>query len=285
MFKAAIISKPQKPELSLILRELLGWLAAHNYEALLDPVSAAYVEAPHSIERDQMPQHGPQVVVVLGGDGTLLAAARAFARTPTPILGVNLGSLGFLTEVPLSELYTSLEAWCANCANIEKRDMIRAELHRNGQMLQCWDALNDVVVANGSIARIADFSIEIDQQLAAVIRADGIIVATPTGSTAYNLSAGGPIVMPSVNAHVVTPLCPHVLTIRPFVVPGDSTIAINVEGAPEGTSFTVDGQQTVELELGDKVICKRSEYQVSLLRPHHNGLFSVLRNKLSWSER
>jgi NAD+ kinase len=285
MFKAAIISKPQKPELATILPELITWLESHDYEPLLDPHSAAYLEACKSIQRSDMPQHHPHLAIVLGGDGTLLAAARAFAHSPTPILGVNLGSLGFLTEVPLSELYPALESWCDNCASIEVRDMIHIELRRSGTIIKHWDALNDLVVSKGAIARMADFSVEIDQQFVGAMRADGIIVSTPTGSTAYNLAANGPIVMPSVNALVVTPVCPHLLTIRPIVVPGDSTVAIHIEGVPNLTYLTVDGQEAIELEMGDEVLCRRSEHSVRLLRPRRNGLFSVLRSKLSWGER
>ena len=285
MFKAAIISKPQKPELAAILRDLIAWLEAHDYEPLLDRQSAAYLDAPNAIERGDMPRHDPNLVIVLGGDGTLLAAARAFAHSSTPILGVNLGSLGFLTEVPLADLYTALEAWCDNCASIEQRDMMHAELLRMGTVVKHWDALNDIVVSKGSIARMADFSVEIDQQFVAAMRADGIIVSTPTGSTAYNLAADGPIVMPSVSALVVTPICPHLLTIRPIVVPGDATVTIHIEGVPSLTYLTVDGQEAVELQMGDEIRCCRSEHSVRLLRPRRNGLFSVLRSKLSWGER
>ncbi len=285
MLQAAIISKPQKPELAGILRDLIAWLDAHHYSCLLDPASAAYINAPNAIERRDLPEHKPNLVIVLGGDGTLLAAARAFARMPTPILGVNLGSLGFLTEIPLADLYTTLEAWCDNCASIEVRSMMHTELRREGKVINHWDALNDVVVAKGAIARMADFTVEIDRQFVATMRADGIIVSTPTGSTAYNLAAAGPIVMPSVNALLVTPICPHLLTIRPIVVPGDSTITIRIEGVPNLTYLTVDGQEAVELHLDDQVNCCRSEHSVRLLRPQPNGLFNVLRSKLSWGER
>lgn len=285
MFKAAIISKPQKPELTGILPELIAWLESRRYKTVLDPHSAAYLNAPFSVQRSEMPKEKPNLVIVLGGDGTLLAAARAFAHSPTPILGINLGSLGFLTEVPLTELYAALEAWCENCASIESRDMMHIELRRAGTIIQHWDALNDIVVSKGSIARMADFSVEIDQQFVGAMRADGIIVSTPTGSTAYNLAANGPIVMPSVSALVVTPICPHLLTIRPIVVPGDATVTIHIEGVPNLTYLTVDGQEAVELQLGDEVICCRSEHSVRLLRPRRNGLFSVLRSKLSWGER
>jgi NAD+ kinase len=285
MLQAAIISKPQKPELAGILRDLVEWLNARSYHYLLDPDSAAYINAPNPIERVDLPSHKPNLVIVLGGDGTLLAAARAFARTTTPILSVNLGSLGFLTEIPLSELYITLEDWCENRADIEVRSMMHAEIIRGGQTIQEWDALNDVVVAKGTIARMGDFSVEIDQQFVATFRADGIIVSTPTGSTAYNLAADGPIVMPSVNAMLVTPICPHLLTIRPIVVPGESRVCVHVVGVPNEIYLTVDGQEAVQLQLDDIVNCQRSDASVRMLRHRPNGLFSVLRSKLKWGER
>ena len=285
MLLAAIISKPLKPELAGILNDLVAWLNSRGYSWILDPDSAEYLGASGAVERSEMPGRKPDLVIVLGGDGTLLAAARAFAHTATPILSVNLGSLGFLTEIPLGDLYLTLQAWCDGCAAIEERSMIHAELHRDGEVFRKWDVLNDVVVSKGTIARMADFTVEIDGQFVATLRADGIIVATPTGSTAYNLAAAGPIVMPSVNAMVVTPVCPHLLTIRPIVVPGSSTISVHVEGIPKETFLTVDGQEAVELMLGDLVHCRRSEYSVHLVRLHPNGLFSVLRSKLKWGER
>ncbi len=285
MLLAAIISKPQKPELAAILPELIAWLGVHEYATVLDPDSAAYVGAARAVERVDMPQHQPNLVIVLGGDGTLLAAARAFARTATPILSVNLGSLGFLTEIPLSDLYQTLEAWCDHRAVFDVREMMHAEHRRGDDLLQQWEALNDVVVAKGTIARMADFSVEIDSQLVATFRADGIIIATPTGSTAYNLAANGPIVMPNISATVVTPICPHLLTLRPIVVPSSSTVCVHVVGVPNETYLTVDGQEAVNVHLGDHVHCRRSEYSVRLLRHQPNGLFNVLRSKLKWGER
>jgi len=285
MLQAAIISKPQKPEVAGILRDLIAWLEARHYNYLLDPDSAAYLGAPNPIARVDLPKYKPNLVIVLGGDGTLLAAARAFARTTTPILSVNLGSLGFLTEIPLSDLYSTLEAWCDNCAEIEVRSMMHAEHIREGVVIQEWDALNDVVIAKGTIARMGDFSVEIDRQLVATFRADGVIVSTPTGSTAYNLAADGPIVMPSVNALLVTPICPHLLTIRPIVTPGESTVSVHVVGVPNEIYLTVDGQVAIPLRLDDYVHCQRSEASVRLLRSRPNSLFSVLRSKLKWGER
>lgn len=279
---AAIISKPQKPELRTILPDLISWLCARDYRCIVDPDSASYIDAADPIEREDMPEQKPDLVIVLGGDGTLLSAARAFAKTTVPILSVNLGSLGFLTEIPLGEMYLMLDAWCANCASIELRDMMRIDLYRDGQSFQKWDALNDAVVSKGAIARMANFTVELDGQFVATFRADGVIVSTPTGSTAYSLAANGPIVMASVNAMVVTPICPHLLTIRPIVVPGESTISVNIEGVPSQTFLTVDGQEAVEIHRGDRITCRRSEYSVHLLRLRPNGLFNVLRSKLKW---
>jgi NAD+ kinase len=281
---AAVISKPGKTELATLLPELRGWLAERGFGWVLDGESAAYV-GETGLPRAEMPEQAPDVVVVLGGDGTLLAAARAFARTNTPLLSVNLGSLGFLTEVPLGDLFATLEAWLAGTAVIETRSLMRAELIRGGALLQQWDVLNDVVVAKGTIARMADFTVSIDEQLVATFRADGIIVSTPTGSTAYNLAADGPIVMPTVNCMVIAPICPHLLTIRPIVVPGEATIGVLLVGVPNETYLTVDGQEAVGMTLGDEVHCCRSEYSVRLLRLRPNGLFNVLRSKLKWGER
>lgn len=285
MSLAAIISKPQKAELETILPELRAWLAERGWSCLLDQESAAYLPGAESVPRAEMHERNPDLAVVLGGDGTLLAAARAFAHTNVPLLSVNLGSLGFLTEVPLADLYATLQAWCDGTAAIEVRSMMRAELVCTAGERRKWDALNDVVVAKGTIARMADYSVSIDGQLVAAFRADGVIVATPTGSTAYNLAADGPIVMPSVNCMVVTPICPHLLTIRPIVVPGESSIAVQVIGVPNETYLTVDGQEAVKMHVGDEVRCCRSDYRVRLLRLKPNGLFNVLRSKLKWGER
>jgi NAD+ kinase len=285
---AAIISKPQKAELEKIVPDLRAWLAGRGWNCVLDHESAAYLpDAGPGVARAELPDRQPDLAVVLGGDGTLLAAARAFAHTGIPLLSVNLGSLGFLTEVPLSDLYATLEAWCDGTATIEERSMMRAELFCAGkaEVTRRWDALNDVVVAKGTIARMADFAVEIDAQAVAAFRADGVILSTPTGSTAYNLAADGPIVMPTVNCMVVTPICPHLLTIRPIVVPGESAITVRVTGLANEIFLTVDGQEAVPMHVGDEVRCCRSQYSVKLLRLKPNGLFNVLRSKLKWGER
>jgi len=215
----------------------------------------------------------------------MLAVARIFAATGIPILGVNLGFLGFLTEIRLSDLYTTLEGWCQDCHTLDPRAMLHACLWREGSEYATYEALNEVVVSKGDIARMGDFAVELDGKSVARFRADGVIVSTPTGSTAYTLAANGPILTPDVDAMVVTPICPHLLTLRPIVVRGDALLTVRVEGVPEVALLTVDGQQAVELLRGDEVRCQRSIHTVKLVRLGESGFFEALRSKLSWGER
>jgi NAD+ kinase len=281
----AVISKPQKPDLAPVLNELVLWMQARGIEPMLDPVSGNYVQSPHIVPRHEMAEHDPELAIVLGGDGTLLAAARVFAKSKVPILSVNLGSLGFLTEVRLSELFTNLEGWTCGACHIESRAMLHVDIIRDGELFRCYEALNDIVVSKGAIARMGEFRVLLGEQLAISFRADGVIVSTPTGSTAYNLAANGPIMAPDVDAMIVTPICPHLLTIRPMVVRGDAQINLSVTGVPDQTYLTVDGQEAIEVQVGDKLRCIRSEYTVQLVRLRTDGFFDVLRQKLKWGER
>jgi NAD+ kinase len=285
MRSVAIVSKPQKEELSALLPELVLWMKAHGLDPILDPVSGNYTQSAPVVARHLMPAENPELVIVLGGDGTLLSAARVFAKSGVPILSVNLGSLGFLTEVRLSDLYSTLEGWCRDCFTMDARFMLHSELWREGELFVEHEALNDVVVAKGAIARMGDFRVVLDGQLAAEFRADGVIVATPTGSTAYSLAANGPILVPDVDALIVSPVCPHLLTIRPMVVRGDARLSVSIEGVPDQTFLTVDGQEAIALKVGDELRCRRSDYSVKLLRLGPTGFFDVLRSKLKWGER
>ena len=285
MRRIAIISKPQKEELVTLLPEMILWLRARGFEPILDPVSGNYAQEKHVVSRGEMPAQNPELVVVLGGDGTLLAAARVFAKTNIPIMSVNLGSLGFLTEVRLADIYTTLEGWCNNCCTIESRAMLHSELWRDGQIYAEHEALNDVVVAKGAIARMVNFTIRLDNQLVASFRADGVIVSTPTGSTAYSLAANGPIMVPDVDALIVSPVCPHLLTLRPLVMRGNANLSVSVEGIPDQTYLTVDGQEAIPIKVGDELHCRRSQYGVRLVRLGSAGFFDVLRSKLKWGER
>ncbi|HEX3471654.1 MAG TPA: NAD(+)/NADH kinase [Silvibacterium sp.] len=285
MRTVAIISKPQKEELLQILPNLVLWMKAHGLNPILDPVSGNYAQQVRIVPRHEMPAAKPDLVMVLGGDGTLLSAARVFAKTGTPILSVNLGSLGFLTEVRLTDLYSTLEGWCNDCFTTDSRSMLHSELWRDGDLFSEHEALNDVVVAKGAIARMGDFRITLDGQLAAAFRADGVIISTPTGSTAYSLAANGPILVPDVDALVVSPVCPHLLTLRPIVVRGEANIAVNIVGVPDQTFLTVDGQEAVQMKVGDELHCRRSNHTVKLVRLGATGFFDVLRAKLKWGER
>ena len=285
MEHVAIVSKPQKDELYRLLPELVGWLRNHGYEPILDRESGEYTAIAPVVEREQLPGFNPKLVIMLGGDGTLLSVARVFAAAGTPVLSVNLGHLGFLTEVPLAEIYPTLEAWCKGCHTIDARAMLHASLWRNGERIATFEALNDVVLSKSSIARMGEFSIELDGRLVASFRADGVIVATPTGSTAYTLSANGPILTPDVDAMVITPICPHLLTLRPIVVRGDASLSLRVTSASNPIVLTMDGQRAVELHSGDEIRCRRSRHTVNLLRIQESGFFDVLRAKLSWGER
>ncbi len=281
----AIMSKPQKPELATILPELAGWLKRRGYEPILDPISASYMACEETVPRHRMHERQPELVIVLGGDGTLLAAARAFARSHTPILSVNLGSLGFLAEVPLADLYPTLESWRENGCSVDERAMLHTEVRRDGLVHREFEALNDVVITKGTIARMVNILVRMGNNTVAQLRADGVIVSTPTGSTAYNLAANGPILAPDVDAMIITAICPHQLTVRPLVVRGDAEIALSIEGVPEQIYLTVDGQEAIELRLGDQVYCRRSRYAIRLVRMSGNSFYDVLRAKLKWGER
>jgi NAD+ kinase len=285
MVRIAIVCKPRKQELARLLPELIAWLYLHGYDPLLDLEGGQYTTAAPAVERSQMPIWEPGLVIVLGGDGTLLSVARTFAATGTPILSVNLGSLGFLTEVRLADLYATLEGWRDDCHVLDARAMLHAELWREGALLSSFRALNEVVVSKGDIARMGDFAVELNGRSVASFRADGVIVSTPTGSTAYTLAANGPILTPDVDALVVTPICPHLLTLRPIVVRGDALLTVRVEGISKLALLTVDGQTAVELHLGDEVRCRRSSHTVNLIRLSESGFFDALRSKLSWGER
>jgi NAD+ kinase len=285
MVRVAIVCKPLKKELSRLLPELVAWLREHGYEPLLDREGGRYTGTAPVVDRMEMPDQAPALVIVLGGDGTLLSVARIFASTGTPILGVNLGFLGFLTEVRLADLYSTLEGWCVGCHELDSRAMLQAELWRGGALHSTYEALNDAVVSKGDIARMGDFAVELDGKNVARFRADGVIVSTPTGSTAYTLAANGPILTPNVDAMVITPICPHLLTLRPIVTRGDALLTVRIEGIVSRALLTLDGQTAVELEVGDEVRCQKSIHSVKLVRMSEGGFFEALRSKLSWGER
>ena len=280
----AVMSKPAKPELTGILPELFAWFQKHEYEVVVDRETAAYVQAPRVVDRPEIASRPVDFAVVLGGDGTLLSAARVVAKADIPILGVNLGSLGFLTEIPLAELYEALEAIDEKRCAVETRSLLTCQLIRGGKTIASYDALNDVILNKASIARLAEFELYIDQIFVTKYRADGLIVSTPTGSTAYSMAAGGPILMPSVDAFVVTPISPHSLTHRALVVRDTAEIELVVSAAEEEAYLSVDGQIGMPARDGDRVACRKSVHRVKLLRIRKT-FFEVLRTKLKWGQR
>lgn len=280
----AIVSKPAKDELQRVAPELVARLHQRGYKTVMDRETAAYVGG-SGIDREQLITHDPVFVIVLGGDGTLLAAARAVAKRDIPILGVNLGSLGFLTEVRLDELYATLDALEGNAALADPRSMLSCTLLREGKAVGSYVALNDVVITKSNIARMAEVEVAVDSKFVASYKADGVIVSTPTGSTAYSLAAGGPVLEPSVDAFVITPVSPHALTNRPLVVRDNAEISLALSAPTEAAHLTVDGQIGVQLQQGDKVVCRKSEHRVQLLRASKRTFFEVLRAKLKWGER
>jgi NAD+ kinase len=279
----AIISKPGKPELAGIVPDLLKWFREHQYKVVVDPETAAHAAGMEVLSREQMASRPLKFVVVLGGDGTLLAASRAVAKSGIPVLGVNLGSLGFLTEVPLDELYLTLQAIEENRSEIQTRSMVHCQVIRKGVPVASYDALNDMVVGKGTIARLNHCDVYIDRVFVSRYQTDSLIVATPTGSTAYSLAAGGPIMMPTVNAFAVTPVAVHSLTHRPLVVPDTSEIEIVVKTGEDEAYLSIDGQIGMPMQDGDVIRCRKSEYYVKLL--HFKGtFFDVLRTKLKWGQ-
>jgi NAD+ kinase len=281
---AAIISRPSRSEVAATVPKLLAWLQAHGYQVIVDPETAKHSHGQEEVLRSQMSSRPLDLVVVLGGDGTLLSAVRATAATDAPLLGVNLGSLGFLTDVPLSSLFSMLDSIAQGRTAIEHRSLMQCDLLRGEEILGTYKAFNDVVVNKTALARLNNYDLFVDKIFVSSYRADGMIVATPTGSTAYSLSAGGPVVMPTVNAFVITPVAPHSLTHRPLVVPDSAVVEILLRSDEEVAYLSLDGQPGLDLRDGDRVRCHRSEHKVSLFRTE-TDFFHVLRTKLKWGER
>jgi NAD+ kinase len=279
-----IVSKPSVKRAHDIVPELVAWLADRGISVRYDQETATYLGREDGLPRDLVPD-ACQLVIVLGGDGTLLSAARAIGGREIPLLAVNLGGLGFLTAITVDELFPEMERALRGEHRIGQRRMLRCELWRGDTMVGQYEALNDVVITKASLARMIDLETRVDNHFVCSYKADGLIISTPTGSTAYSLSAGGPIMFPSVAAVCITPICPHMLTNRPVLVPDDSNIQIISRAPGDGTYLTIDGQVGEPLEQNDRIVCMRSEKSVRLVRPPKMLFFDVLREKLSWGER
>jgi NAD+ kinase len=286
--RVGLVAKQRVEAAATVLAELAAWLEARRIEVVFDRETAHLAGARGATaDKDDLPNQC-DLIVLLGGDGTLIGMARRIARAAVdvPVAGVNFGSLGFLTEITLDDLYPSLEAVLEGTAPIEDRMMLRARTLRKGMAFADELVLNDVVITKAALSRIIELSVSVGNDAVMRVRADGLIVATPTGSTAYNLAAGGPIVHPVVDAILLTPIAPHMLTNRPLVVDGTSQIAVapDMNGKDE-VFVTFDGQSGHALQIGDVIAISRAERPLRLVRSPGRSYFDVLRQKLKWGER
>lgn len=290
MKRIGIIAKKNKPEAVPIANHLMAWLRSKKIEVyieeeigqLLLPTSAE--PSLKTIKRETIPID-MEMIIVLGGDGTLLSVARQVWNKNIPILGVNLGGLGFLTEITLDELYRVLERVIQDDFEINEREVLNAAVIRRGEPIAEFTVLNDAVINKGALARIIDLETTINGEYLSTFRSDGLIISTPTGSTAYNLSAGGPIVYPSLHTIIITPICPHTLTIRPIIIPDDVKIRATLKSRSEEVLLTLDGQQGFTLEFEDVLEVKKAEGRILLIKSPYRHYFQLLREKLKWGER
>jgi NAD+ kinase len=278
-----ILTKPKFPEVKTTLQGVVTWLRDRHIAVLLDTTSASLLSEQGGIQKTQLAAQS-DVLLILGGDGTILNAARLAAERSIPILGVNMGGLGFLTEVRLDNLYASLDRVFANDFILDERLMLQTHVHRHGETVARGIVLNDVVISKGTLARMIELKIAIQGQFVTNLRADGLIVGTPTGSTAYSMSAGGPIINPAVQSLILTPISPHTLTHRPLIVPGNAEIEVTLTSKDEGAMATLDGQVGIAMTQGDTAVIQASEHRTKLIRFPESHYYEVLREKLKWGD-
>jgi len=283
MKKIGIVSKAGRSEPIEILKDFLPWLNNKGLEVFLDTETASLLKM-KGYPRSEMPSL-VDMIVVLGGDGTMLNVARLVCEKGVPILGVNLGGLGFITEVQKEEVCNAMDKTLSGEYSIEDRLMLTAHIHRHGEMIAEYTVLNDVVINKGALARIIDLETYINKTYVTIFKADGLIVSTPTGSTAYSLSAGGPVLYPTLDCIALTPICPHTLTNRPTVLPDDVLIEIILKSVSEDVFLTLDGQVGFSLRKDDVVEIKKSPFKTRLIIPFERDYFQILRTKLKWGER
>ncbi|WP_447603299.1 NAD(+)/NADH kinase [Nitrospira sp. Nam80] len=278
-----ILTKPKFPEVKATLRDVVAWLRDRRIDVILDTTSAGLLGEQGGYQKTHLAGKA-DVLLILGGDGTMLNAARLAGERGIPILGVNMGGLGFLTEVRLEHLYPSLERVFANDFVLDERLMLKTHVHRHGETVAQGAVLNDVVISKGTLARMIELQIAIQGQFVTNLRGDGLIISTPTGSTAYSLSAGGPIVNPAVQGLILTPICPHTLTHRPLIVPINAEIDVTLTSKDDGAMATLDGQVGVAMAQGDTVEVTASEHRTRLIRFPESSYYEVLREKLKWGD-
>lgn len=276
-----VVVKPNHAEAWQTACELAAWLKKRDIKLIGKALEEAEICPVEEVGVEEF-QERADLIVVLGGDGTMIAAARLLGKREIPVLGVNYGSLGYLTEFRIEEMFPALENILAGSYELDRRVMLKAEHWRGAEMLASGRVLNDVVINKSVLARIIEIEVKLNGQYVNSFRADGLIVATPTGSTAYNLSAGGPIVYPSMNAVVLTPICPFTLTNRPIVTPDTAEIELHLMTEAEGVVLTLDGQIGYQMQTGDCAVIRKSEMSFNLVQPPNRNYFDVLRNKLKW---
>jgi NAD+ kinase len=283
--RLGIVAKTDREEARTVVPQLLDWCAARGIQPILEKETAGLCPQATGpvVGRSELPAQS-DLLLVLGGDGTLLSMARLVGDLAVPILGVNLGGLGFLTALTVEELFPALEAYLRDELVIEDRMLLEARVFRQGERLGEYAALNDVVITKSAMSRIIRLEVAVDGDFATGYRADGLILSTPTGSTAYCLSAGGPIVFPTMDAVVLTPICSHTLTNRPIVLPATQRISITLL-TDQDVMLTLDGQVGFALKANDTVEVRRATPRTRLLRVPQKHFFSVLRTKLKWGER
>ncbi len=284
MNRIGIVAKKNKPEVVTIASHLVDWLSTRKIDVYLDGELGKILPRTKSLETGEI-RDLVEMIIVLGGDGTLLSVARQVWNKNIPILGVNLGGLGFLTEITLEELYPVLERIVQDDFATNEREVLNAGVIRSGTRIAEFIVLNDAVINKGALARIIDLETTIDGEYLSTFRSDGLIISTPTGSTAYNLSAGGPIVYPSLHTIIITPICPHTLTIRPIIIPDDVKIRALLKSRDEEVTLTLDGQQGFTLKFEDVVEVGKAEGRILLIKSPYRQYFELLREKLKWGER
>jgi len=281
--KVGIIGKRNNTEVYGIVSDLVKWLDEKGVDYLLDSELGKNLKLKKSVKQADIPKH-VELVIVFGGDGTFLSVSKQVNEFDIPILGINSGGLGFLTEFTVNELYPIMEKIVKEDYEIEERGMLSASVYKKDKKFGSYTVLNDLVINNGKVSRIIDLAIYAEGNHITTFKADGIIFSTPTGSTAYSLSAGGPIAHPTLPVTLITPICPHILTNRPLVVSNEMEITVKV--LTEGSSYlTLDGQETVKVGLNDEIKLKRSESTVKLIKSPFRDYFSILKTKLMWGER
>jgi len=285
--RIGVVVKPHQPDALETLCRLTAWLNQRGIELVGGPeIERERVEHETGCVIDSVPQEDlarcVDLMLVLGGVGTMIATARMIGDVEVPVIGVNYGGLGYLAEFPIAELFPALEAILAGNYKLESRLMLAVELWRGQELVTRNRVLNDLVISKSALARIIEIEANLNDQFVNSFRADGLIVATPTGSTAYNLSAGGPVIYPSMNAVVFTPICPFTLSNRPIVVPDDSVIAVRLITENEEVALTLDGQVGFPLQAGDRALIRKSKTNFNLVQPANRNYFDVLRDKLKW---